>query len=118
MSERDLIDELLLRASGVGMRLSRNNSGTAFFHDGSSVAYGCFRPGGSDLLGWVPHIVTPQDVGKRIAVFAAVEVKTGKQKPTELQERFLRAVERAGGVAVWGRDVDTIMTRLLKWPPD
>lgn len=118
MSERDLIDELLLKASKVGIRLSRNNSGIAFFENGSTVAYGCFRPGGSDLLGWTPHVITQADIGRRVAVFTAVELKTAKQKPTDEQQRFLRAVERAGGIAEWGRDVNGLVERLIKWPPD
>ena len=51
MSERDRIDELLVRASKLGLRLSRNNSGVAFHKDGKVTRYGVF-PGGSDLLGW------------------------------------------------------------------
>jgi hypothetical protein len=114
MSERDLIDEFLLAASQQGWRFSRNNSGLAQFPDGSSVRYGLFTPGGSDCIGWMPHIVTEDDVGRTIAIFAAVEMKTGKQTPTTEQERFLRIVQRAGGIAAWGRDLQTIMHRLRK----
>jgi hypothetical protein len=115
VSERDFIDEFLLRSSAAGMRFSRNNSGVAFHRDGSVVSYGCFAPGGSDLLGWVPHLITPDNVGKRVAVFSAVELKTGRQLPSAAQKQFLRAVERAGGFGTWGRDVETIMKRLEQW---
>ena len=114
MSERDLIDEFLLAASQQGWRFARTNSGLAQFPDGSSVRYGLFQPGGSDCIGWVPYLVTAADVGRTIAIFAAVEIKTGKQKPTEDQERFLRIVHRAGGIAAWGRDLPTIMERLSR----
>jgi hypothetical protein len=117
MAERDVIDSLLVQASRVGIRLSRNNSGVAHYPDGATVAYGTFRPGGSDLLGWVPHIVTAEDVGKRVAIFCAVELKGKKDRPTDEQQRFLTAVERAGGIAVWGRDADAILGKILKWPP-
>jgi hypothetical protein len=39
-------------------------------------------------------------------------MKTGKQRLTEEQERFLRIVQRAGGIATWGRDLPTIMQKL------
>lgn len=111
-NERDLIDQLLLATSKEGWRFARNNSGIAFHKDGSVVKYGLFLPGGSDLIGWIPHRVTAADVGRVIAIFAAIECKTGKQTLTEEQERFLRIVQRAGGLAAWGRDVATIMQKL------
>jgi VRR-NUC domain len=113
-SERDLIDMVLLRTSQANMRFARNNSGIAFHKDGSAVAYGLFSPGGSDLIGWVPHKVTALDVGREIAIFAAVELKTGRQELTEEQRRFLRIVSRAGGIAAWGRDVETVMEKLQR----
>jgi hypothetical protein len=112
MSERDLIDQLLLATSKEGWRFSRNNAGIAYHKDGSVVTYGVFSPGGSDLLGWMPHRVTSADVGRVIAIFAAIEVKTGKGRLTEDQQRFMTIVERAGGIAAWGRDVETIMAKL------
>jgi hypothetical protein len=112
MKERALIDEFLLAASQEGWRFARNNSGLASFPDGSSVRYGLFVPGGSDCIGWIPHRVTRDDVGRTIAIFAAVEMKTGREKPTEEQERFLRIVQRAGGISAWGRDLPSIMQKL------
>lgn len=112
MAERDLIDQFLLESSKAGWRFARNNSGIAFHKDGSVVKYGLFLPGGSDCIGFIPHRVTSADVGRTIAIFAAAELKTGKQTLTEEQARFLRIVERAGGQAAWGRDVATIMDKL------
>ena len=114
MSERDLIDQFLLAASQEGWRFARNNSGIAFHKDGSAVRYGLFTPGGSDCIGWIPHRVTSADVGRVIAIFAAVEMKT-KREPLSLeQERFLTIVSRAGGMAAWGRDLDTILGKLRR----
>lgn len=112
MAERDLIDRFLLLSSKAGMRFSRNNSGIAFHKDGSVVSYGVFSPGGSDCIGFVPHVVRPVDVGSTLAIFAAVELKTGKQTLTEDQQRFLRIVDRAGGLAAWGRDEVDVMKKL------
>jgi hypothetical protein len=112
VSERDLIDQFLLAASKEGWRFARNNAGIAHHRDGSTVQYGLFSPGGSDCIGWIPHRVTPADVGRVIAIFAAVEMKTGRQTPSEEQKRFQTIVTRAGGIATWGRDLPTIMAKL------
>ena len=110
--ERDLIDGFLLASSREGWRFSRNNSGIAFHKDGSAVKYGLFAPGGSDCIGWVPFHVKPADVGRTLAVFAAAEMKTGKQVMTVEQFRFQQIVKEAGGLAAWGRTVDDLMAKL------
>lgn len=103
MAERDLINEILVRFSMLGGRLFRNNSGVAEYN-GVKVRYGVANPGGSDLIGWKPVTITPDMVGKTLAVFTAVEVKTGKLKATKEQQAFLKAVESAGGIAKIARD--------------
>ena len=111
MSERDRIDELLVRASKLGVRLFRNNSGVAFHKDGKVTRYGV-APGGSDLLGWKMFHVKQSHVGLSLALFTAVEVKDEKHKPTPEQQRFLDAVNGAGGLAIWGHDVDDLLRKL------
>jgi hypothetical protein len=66
---------------------------------GRPVQYGVCNPGGSDLIGWTPVCITPDMVGKTVAVFTAVEVKTPTGKPTEHQLNFITQVLRAGGFA-------------------
>jgi hypothetical protein len=111
MAERDaVIDPLLLGASEAGHRLFRNNSGIAFHKDGSAVRYGVGL-GGSDTIGWTRLVVTPEMVGKTVAVFTAIEAKTGKQKPSKDQETFLKVVHEAGGIALWGNDAREILNR-------
>jgi hypothetical protein len=60
--------------------------------------------GSSDLIGWTPVTITPDMVGTTIAVFTAVEVKTGRVRVTEAQTRFLDAVTAAGGIARVARE--------------
>lgn len=55
--------------------------------------------GFSDLFGWTPRVITPADVGLQLAQFTAIECKAPRGKATESQTAFLRAVERAGGLA-------------------
>lgn len=53
--------------------------------------------GFSDLFGFVPVEITPDMVGKRVAIFHALEVKPEKKKPTAQQVAFIQAVNDNGG---------------------
>jgi len=69
-------------------------------------------PGLSDGVGFVPVVITPDMVGQTVAVFLAVEDKSGKAKATAEQESFIRAVVRFGGRAGVARseaDVERIV---------
>lgn len=55
--------------------------------------------GSSDLIGWRSVEITPDMVGKKIAVFTAIETKTACGKASKPQERFLNAVKIMGGFA-------------------
>jgi hypothetical protein len=113
MPERkDVINPILLGATKLGGRLFRNNSGIAFHRDGSYVRYGVGSPGAPDILGWVPRLIVPEDVGQTLALFTAIEAKTGDQRPTKDQEQFLRVVKQAGGLAFWGRDPQEILAKI------
>ena len=98
-TERDILARIRL-ALGLlpGLRLFRNSSGVAVHGDGSRVPYG-IGPGGADLIGWRSVVVTPEMVGSRVAVFAALEVKGMRGNLRQEQRQFLAAVEDAGGIA-------------------
>jgi hypothetical protein len=85
-------------------RLLRNNVGKLRTPYGGFVAFGLgssggrMLPGTSDLIGWESVEITPAMVGKRIAVFVAVEVKD-LDEATEEQLNFIEQVRAAGGLA-------------------
>ena len=56
--------------------------------------------GTSDLIGWHTVTVTPEMVGRRLALFLAVETKAGKKPLTPEQKDFLRCLKAAGGIAL------------------
>lgn len=108
----------LKRATEMGARLFRNNVGRAWVGDGQKVARSGmyyveagsvilinarpFRagvPGMSDLIGWVPVEITPDMVGKTLAVYTAVETKTPRGRATAEQKQFLDVVSQSGGRA-------------------
>lgn len=85
--------------SRIDTRLFRNNVGQAQYKDGSMVKYGLCNPGGSDLVGWHSKKITPDMIGKRVAIFTAIETKAPSKKPTPPQKNFIDRVKRAGGLA-------------------
>jgi hypothetical protein len=117
MSESALIKRLLLEAP-ESRRLFRINAGMAWSGAArrisvpetvkvypGDVVIRAARPfhgamkGWPDLCGWETVEVTKDMVGKKLAVFVALEAKTEKVPVTKEQANFLRQVESAGGVA-------------------
>ena len=111
---------LQLDASREGGRLFRNHVGTAWHGrviddrrdgkhriitlcDARQVTHG-LAPGSSDVIGWKPVVITPDMVGKRVAVFRAVEVKSADGRLRDKQRQFLAVIAEAGGVAEVARE--------------
>jgi hypothetical protein len=99
-------------------RVFRNNVGQAlyFTRDGNiqRVAYGLFK-GSADLIGWHSVTITPDMVGKRVAVFLSVETKAARGEPAENQENWARAVQEGGGIAGFAKDAEQAAALLAKW---
>lgn len=64
------------------------------------------RVGSSDLIGWKTITVTPDMVGRDVAVFCSAELKTAKGKAEDEQKNWLQQVESAGGIAGIVRSVE------------
>ena len=75
MNEMNRLRAIMLGLSTPGVRLFRNNCGALKDADGRLIRYGVANPGGSDLIGWRSLTVTPDMVGRKLAVFLAIEVK-------------------------------------------
>lgn len=82
-----------------------------------SATKGKTHGGGSDLIGWTPYTVTPEDVGRTLAVFTAAECKTEAYKTLTTDQRtFLDAVVRAGGFGFVVREMLEGVS-VEPWPP-
>jgi hypothetical protein len=84
--------------SGV---LFRNNTGTGYQeYNGVKriIKFGLCK-GSSDLIGWTEVEITEEMIGKKVAIFTAVEVKTENGKVSEEQQNFINNVIQAGGIA-------------------
>ncbi len=119
MAELALRHQVQLALSRLGARLFRVNTGQAWVGKrvmspaGNTVVLSDARPmrmglttGGSDLIGWTPHTITAADVGRRVAIFTAIELKTGRAGLSREQAVFLDAVCLAGGLAGVARSVE------------
>lgn len=112
-SEQAIQQSIVLTHSNNDVRLFRNNCGQCRSEDGRIIRYGVANPGGSDLIGLRSIVVTPEMVGQRIAIFAALEIKTPTGRATEQQQKFLSMVEKMGGISGVARSEDDA-ARLLR----
>lgn len=101
-------------------RLFRNQVGSLPDpRTGRLVTFGLAR-GSADLIGWRTVVVTPDMVGKRLAVFTSIEVKTPRGRLTPEQHNWLHAVRAAGGIAGVARsvaDAHHLVANPLTHPP-
>ena len=112
MKEANILKLLQIEAAKQNIRLFRNNTGMAWqsnkswaevpnkrvLIDARPVKFGLCE-GSSDLIGFTPKIIRQEDVGRVLAVFTAIEVKSKTGKAKASQVAFLKAVMRAGGIA-------------------
>jgi hypothetical protein len=125
MAEMPILRKILLACSRGPARLFRNHVGagwtgktTRFSRSATvivepgDVLIRNARPltaglcvGSSDLIGWRSVRITPDMVGELHALFVACEVKD-RGKVTAEQQRFLDAVQAAGGIALVARSVE------------
>lgn len=88
-------------------RLFRNNCGVYKDPRGHVVRYGVpSTGGGADLIGWTIVAVTPEMLGRDLAVFTAIEVKSQRGRIRDKQENFIEQVREAGGIAGMCRSVE------------
>lgn len=113
MSEGKILKKLQLLFTSVGARVFRNNVGLFETKDGRKVRTG-LCVGSSDLIGWTPMVVTPEMVGKRVAIFTSIEVKTKNTKTTPIQLAWHQAVNTAGGIAMIEQDPMNVVNRILE----
>ncbi len=107
MSEGALLRQIQLEVTRCRGRAFRNNVGFGYTRDGNPVKFG-LCPGSSDLIGWTPITIEASHVGRRFAIFTALEVKTLTGRASVAQRRFLAAVAEAGGISAIVKDPASI----------
>ena len=125
MKEQPLLKRILLACSNGPARLYRMNVGqgwigqsrrftktqTITVHPGDVVVRNArpFRSGVEgmhDLIGWRSVEITKEWLGKRVAVFASLEVKTPTGAVRPMQKVWNDNVTRAGGLSGIVRSVE------------
>lgn len=128
MTEAELLKRLMLAITGIGSRVFRNQVGHAWHGTGEAIVarWGTtvqLQPGdvvlrqarrvqaglcvgSSDLVGWTPHTITAEDLGRTVAIFTAVEAKAERGRLSPEQANFIRAVKACGGIAVEARTTE------------
>lgn len=108
-------------------RLFRNNTGTGWVGDkpvktSEGILIRNPRPlraglikGSLDTIGWTPVKVTPEMVGKTIAVFTTFEMKDVKGRASEEQRIFIGNVNNAGGIVGIIRTIDDYRREMKAW---
>jgi hypothetical protein len=111
-AESGTMKDIQIALSGDEVRLWRNNVGEGWQGHARRTPVGRLIvenprrllfglcPGSSDLIGFRSLKITPEMVGKRVAVFTAIEVKANQYSPfRDGQEEFLAMVGAMGGIA-------------------
>lgn len=102
-----ILPALIKRASELGAKLWRNNVGTLQDRHGNYVSYG-LCVGSSDLIGYTQVLITPDMIGRVVAVFTAIEAKAARGTATDRQVAFVGKVRADGGIAQIVRSVQEL----------
>jgi hypothetical protein len=115
-----------LALSAIGVIMWRNNVGKMWagklvsFKNGRVILDNA-RPvtaglcnGSSDLIGLKSVTITPDMVGRKIAVFVALEAKTPTGRTQTDQYNFMRVVNESGGIAGIFRSPDDAVNIVLQ----
>jgi hypothetical protein len=96
------------------VRLWRNNVGAYPLPSGGWLRYG-LCPGSADFIGLRSVVITPGMVGKRVAVFLAIESKAPGKDAEKHQETWLNEVRDAGAIAGVARNAQQAEDLLAGW---
>jgi hypothetical protein len=108
-----------LEASKAGHRLWRNNRGVFYTESGNKTRAGLEAGGSSDLIGFTVVTVTPDMVGRDIAVLTVAEMKRPEwKKPSskteKQQEMFIDFVNKSGGIGFFCNNGKNIVELIKK----
>lgn len=123
ISEDEIQQRIRLEAPKHDITLWRNNSGVLPNINGTPVRYGLGNDSkklndnfkSSDLIGFTPVLITPEMVGRTVAVFTAIEVKSESLKNRKLDKRaiaqtnFITFILKKGGFAGLVHSVDEFL---------
>ncbi len=81
----------------------------------SRIAYGI--EGAGDRIGWTSTVITPEMVGKKVAIFTSVEDKSSTDRIGLKQLIWLLNIRIAGGISkVYKECIDLTLEEIMKLP--
>lgn len=99
------------------VKIFRNNVGIAAAYNFKTrslrkplqiIRYGLCN-GSSDFIGWKSVVITPEMMGKKIAVFTAIEAKRSSNfKISEEQNNFIKTVQEDGGIGIIAKSAEDL----------
>lgn len=89
----------------TGTVIGRSPSGDVLLRNARPVRFG-LADGSHDLIGWRSLLIGSEHVGRTLAVFLSVEVKSATGRAREGQKVWNEAVTRAGGLSGIARSVE------------
>lgn len=129
MTEIDIQNTIRLNLSRDDVRLFRNAVGVGWsgtlMHKGiegvylkgaRAQTYG-LGTGSPDLVGWRSIVITPDMVGKRVAVFVGLEVKGPRGRVTFDQQNWQSILRRNGAITAIVRNVEEARDAIEKGIP-
>lgn len=95
--ETKIMADVGVTLSNKNYLIYRNNVGEGRMRSGRWVQFG-LCVGSSDFIGIKTIIVKPEDVGKKIGIFCAFEIKTKDGELSDEQVNFLNIIKEHGGI--------------------
>lgn len=96
--ETEISNRIMFEEAKHGRVLFKNVKGMFLTLDGKrKVRAGLLVPGSHDLIGFDEIVITQSMVGKKIAQFVSLEVKTDDGYPSKDQKHFRDEIIRRGG---------------------
>lgn len=92
-----LLSLLILTPSNIISNVYRK-AGVVILKNPRRIRFGLHH-GSGDLIGWKSVTVTPEMVGKKIAVITSVEIKSARGRLSDEQKNWIAQVTAAGGIA-------------------
>lgn len=127
VNESEIQQKIQIEGPYHNCQLLRNNSGALKNNRGEVVRYGLGNISSkhnkqmksSDLIGFTTKVITPDMIGKTVAIFTAVEVKAEHFNTSDeriiAQQNFINWVVRHGGIAGFAKSVDDFKVILKSW---
>lgn len=137
MIESNILKRVMFAVTAAGAVAFRNNTGQGWIGRSRRLKQGetlraiggellIYDPrplhaglivGSGDLIGWRTVTITPEMVGRRVAVFLSAETKSATGRLSGDQKNWQHQVRAAGGIAIVCRSADEFTELLGKYLP-